>query len=125
MLVTGKRDRTEKKEVAVTRAILFYGAAVPAECCLPQPASQKFPCPFPLTMAPPLTPGRGLRDGDCSVANLLSLFTEVLSLCQPRISPKGVGIAPMRVSSCLSAPPLAKAQMGLRGGVPLSGIQPV
>lgn len=56
----------------MTHTILFYGAAVPAECYLPQPASQKFPGPFPLPMAPPLTPSRGLRDGDFSVASFLS-----------------------------------------------------
>lgn len=108
----------------MTHTILFYGAAIPAECCLPQPASQKFPCPFPSIMAPPLTPGRGLRDGDFSVANLLSLFTGALSSCQPRVSPKGAGTVPMRVGSCLSAPPLAKAQTGLMGGAHLTGIQP-
>lgn len=71
-LATGERDRTEKKEVVVTHTILFYGAAVPAECYLPQPASQKFSSPFPLPMAQPLTPGRGLRDRDFSVASFLS-----------------------------------------------------
>lgn len=92
-------------------------AAFPSPFQLSEPASQKFPCPFPLTTAPLLIPGRSLRDGDFSVANLLSLFTETLSLCQLKFSPKGVGIAPRRVGSCLSALPLAKAQMGLRAGL--------
>lgn len=73
--------------------------------------------PFPLKATAPLPDsGRG-RDGDFSVANLLSLFTETLSLCQLKFSPKGVGIAPRRVGSCLSTLPLAKAQMGLRVGL--------
>lgn len=76
-------------------------------------------------MAPPLTPGTGLRDGDFSIANLLSLFAGVLSLCQPRISPTVVGTVPGRMASFLSAPAQAKAQTGLRGGAPLIGIQPV
>ena len=92
-------------------------AAFPSPSQLSEPASQKFPCPFPLTMAPLLIPGRSLRDGDFSVTNLLSLFTETLSLCQLKFSPKGVGIAPRRVGSCLSALPLAKAQMGLGAGL--------
>lgn len=37
MLATGVKDRTKKMEVAVTHVILFYGAAVPDECCLPLP----------------------------------------------------------------------------------------
>lgn len=82
-LATGERGRTEEKEVAVTHTILFYGAADPAEYCLPQIASQKLPDPVPLTMVPPLIPNRGLRDGDFSVANLC-LFVGVLSSCKPR-----------------------------------------
>lgn len=68
-LATGERDRAKKKEV--THTILFYGAVVPAEDCLPKPDSQEFSCPFPLTMAPPLTSG---MDGEVSVVNLLSLL---------------------------------------------------
>lgn len=62
MLATGQRNRTEKKEVAVTYTILFYRATVPVEFRLPQPASQKFSGPFPLTMAPPMTLDWGLGD---------------------------------------------------------------
>lgn len=88
-LAPGERDRTKIKKVAVTHTILFYRVAVPGECCLPQSASQKFPCPFPLIMAPPpLAPGRGLRDG-----RLLSCQPSVpicwdAVLIQPGVSPE-------------------------------------
>lgn len=100
-------------------------AAFPSPFQLSEPASQKFPCPFPLTTAPLLIPGRGLRDGDFSVANLLSLFTETLSPCQLKFSPKGVGIAPRRVGSCLFCSTSSQSSDGAQGGAPLSGSQPV
>lgn len=98
-LAPGERDRTEIKKVVVTHTILFYGVAVPGECCLRQPASQKFPCPFTLTVALPLTPGRGLKDG-----RLLSCQPSVLVcwdavLTQLGVSPEGVGTVPVRVGS--------------------------
>lgn len=94
MLATGQRNRTEIKEVAVTHTILFYRATVPAEFCLPPSASQKFSGPFPLTMSPPMTLDRGLRDRDFSIASLLSLFVGALSSCQPRVSLKVLALHP-------------------------------
>lgn len=116
-LAPGERDRTEKKEDGGDTYHFVLGGRNP------QPASQKCPCPFRLTMALPLTPGRGLRDG-----RLLSgqpsvpvcwdavLFSQEFHL--------KVLAVPVRVGSYLPAPPLAKAPMGLRGGAPLTGIQP-
>lgn len=61
--------------------------------------------------------------GDFFLANLLSLFAGMLSSFSQEFHLKVLAV-PVRVGSYLPAPPLAKAPMGLRGGAPLTGIQP-
>lgn len=115
-LAPGERDRTEKKKVVVTYTIFFCAVAVPN---VPFKISLSLPFDYGLPFSFWQSPQRW----ETSLAKLLSLFAGMLFSSSQEFHLKVLAV-PVRVGSYLPAPPLGKAQMGLRGGAPLSGTRP-